>query len=1487
MACKYYLNGKVSKLYTELYGYIDDTAPEKRNPRRIYEILRDNGIVAQDNKKYYVVQGPDMRNQMPRLRELDRIDKQYPGLVSYKFLKKTPPTYNTKANRLHSFEINEEILKSIPENGTIQPEQSFTKREELENYLLEREINYKKTMTEEELISLIALSENTSDQSRMSDLLREEEQATQKKVTHLQNAFAKAGIQVETVMDETLEVLGQVDAKVAGEPVTVRLNAEGIKEDTVYHEFGHIYIDMLGVENPVVARAIAELRGTDLYSQVQQKYPELSGERLDKEVLATAIGMEGAKLTRKNPSRLQVIINQIFREFAKMLNRLGITATPSTAATLAQEMFLGQLRTSEMINPISSYRQQSKGEQNIVKLGNEIRVRVEAELRSIKNMPEETAEQRKAKEKALEKQESLKRSLTKITKVEHLVNFVKYNAEHISKLEGKYNNLIEAASKNDIEKMPALLSEMYQMKRELDALDTLKSLRGIIKEKQREAEASPIKQPEVDVNKLATMEERIAAMLNVADELEYRYQKDIIPMMADSLIQYHNVNVDTELQSIIDNIENKGRWRSALSSTDPELRELRERRDEGKLSEEEFVEERTKLAVQKVKNKMIPTRQHLINELTAAYKDKSGYSYMLDPLIYSNDQAIQLFAKLLRTANIKKNDRTLDFKTDLNEAYTEFAQGQGQFNVEALNDDLVEEIEIAAYKDGKKQPIKVLSLVQPTDLAKYNAAEAEMYKSLDKKYGKPRREDYESQEDYDTVMANWKKNTTTVKMHIDAVDAWLSNNSEGIEGWREELKKMDSARGRQKALLDKLKKDGKKDTVQYELAFAKLEAMNLERSRNITSKGTPKGALAKPKMSLYTNPKWAKIQADPRLKKYYDFVIQEIRKGQDMIGRDRMHKNSWDKYSYLMPSIRKEGIDRLKEQGVWKSAKDALSEAFTLQATDDMYGKYNSISGELEKSVPVYYTNIVDSKDVSRDIASSLYQFRDMAHNFAEKSQIVGTAMVMRDLMLNREVLATGSSGGMIMSQLAKQLGIKTPQLEKGESNTVKHLTEFIDQQLFGQQEIKVNLGGVDMNKAINSLNTFTAISNLSFNFLQAANQTILDNLTNLQEGIAGEFYSAKDIAWAKAEYMKQGAGIRDIGKFVPESKLGKAIELFDALVEVTDREGKRIVGGKGRKLADIGNLMSLQAAAEHEMAGTRMLALLHATEALDSNGKTIMNDNGKPANLWDMLIIDERGKMSIDPRVANVSKNDITMQLGGISRRTNQTKGNFDRSMLERRWYGKAIMLFRRYFNPGFRRRFGHGEPMHVDEELGTVTQGMYMSFITMLQEAYDAKSINVKAVYDDMTEVEKQNVKRTLMELGSIVAAMAIVAALSKIDDDDETWVSNFMLYQAKRYQTEMMQWNPVFGYKDIVRMAKSPAATIRPLENGLGLVEQIAFYELPYAVGIPIDPKHIYYQRRTGRFNKGDRKIRKSIEDMLPIIRGIQKSKTPEDAIKWFSK
>ena len=44
MGCKYYLDGKVSELYTDLYGYLDNTDLNKRSVEKVYKILKKHGI---------------------------------------------------------------------------------------------------------------------------------------------------------------------------------------------------------------------------------------------------------------------------------------------------------------------------------------------------------------------------------------------------------------------------------------------------------------------------------------------------------------------------------------------------------------------------------------------------------------------------------------------------------------------------------------------------------------------------------------------------------------------------------------------------------------------------------------------------------------------------------------------------------------------------------------------------------------------------------------------------------------------------------------------------------------------------------------------------------------------------------------------------------------------------------------------------------------------------------------------------------------------------------------------------------------------------------------------------------------------------------------------------------------------------------------------------------------------------------------------------
>ena len=169
-------------------------------------------------------------------------------------------------------------------------------------------------------------------QSKFSAMEKEDMENVYRVSNELKNSFAKAGITIDVVFDTSIDNIGQVDPAELGMNPRIRINPLKVRKDTTYHEFGHIYIDLLGINDPIVSQAIAELRDTDLYYQVKEAYPELYGEMLDKEVLATAIGLEGAKLVRKNPNKLQRILNRLFRAIGKLF---GIT--PNNAARLAEE----------------------------------------------------------------------------------------------------------------------------------------------------------------------------------------------------------------------------------------------------------------------------------------------------------------------------------------------------------------------------------------------------------------------------------------------------------------------------------------------------------------------------------------------------------------------------------------------------------------------------------------------------------------------------------------------------------------------------------------------------------------------------------------------------------------------------------------------------------------------------------------------------------------------------------------------------------------------------------------------------------------------------------------------------------------------------------------------------------------------------------------------------------------------------------------------
>ena len=133
-----------------------------------------------------------------------------------------------------------------------------------------------------------------------------------------------------------------------------------------------------------------------------------------------------------------------------------------------------------------------------------------------------------------------------------------------------------------------------------------------------------------------------------------------------------------------------------------------------------------------------------------------------------------------------------------------------------------------------------------------------------------------------------------------------------------------------------------------------------------------------------------------------------------------------------------------------------------------------------------------------------------------------------------------------------------------------------------------------------------------------------------------------------------------------------------------------------------------------------------------------------------------------------------------------------------------------------------------------------------------------------------------------------MLLALGLVAIDDDEQTnsWALNFLLYQNRRLQSELLFYvNP----HETWRLTKSPTATVRPLEHigafALSTLENIYYFGLGNVGGF-VPEKNIYYQKKSGKNKKGELKWDNKLYKAIPILKGLETSKTPGEKLKWFN-
>lgn len=1312
--------------------------------------------------------------------------------------------------------------------------------------------------------------------------------SVQDEITRMTDAFAKAGINVEVQIDPELPVKGRIISNAEGK-VVIKLNPTKFTEDTHYHEFSHLLIELLGDSNPVVTRAINELKGTNLYNEVKKAYPELSEKELGKEVLVTAMGLSGAKIVKQNPNIFQKIFNRIVRALSKAFN---LESRPSAVEELTRMLLKGRFTNlkNKSLTYFMSDSRSVKQEEDFMNIVDDIRI---ATQETIDKLQRDTGDQ----DAAIETMSLMQKRLDRIKDVEDLVEFINYASKLADRAEDNLEKIAEQDSKNisaeerlkllhQLHKVGEYVNDFYGAKQ--GKTSVMQKIRALVAENLQTVKRNTATDALLDDPKYKSLSAVESKLINAIDRMnvvEEAYRKVGIPLMADLLMSYNEDSADSigsELDVLIENI--KTNKRLVAIERDSEYNQIKKDESDKKLTAQQAKDALIELNIKQLNNKRI-NRDTLIKELSEAQKDKSAFSYLLDPIIYSSQAGLQMFASMLKEKMYQANDDTRDDIRELSEAYKKYQQVKGNgLNPNKFNEDVLETADYFIFnpETGKSEKTSLLSFIQPFDVTRYRLNESKMHDDLSKKYGKPvKGED---------GMEVWLKDKVKVRNYYKEVADWYQKNSVPSKDSKANYDKYSAQlqAARAKTLKEKSKASPDLDKVAYYESTEKSIQSLMDKIYDSINNQF-KFAAVQPNDS-YKNPKYAALERNAPAFEYYKSLLKLYYKKQKMLGQNTQPKNSWESFSYIVPAIRSEGLEKIQKDGAFNAAKDSLKDDFQFLSTDVNYGAaINANKESRSKMVPIFYTNPLDEKLVSRDIASSLVLFAGMTNTFRRKSEIAGSVMVMRDIIKNREVVNVDGLNNPMIHRLSKILkGTKVSTKTETGGRNYDHLEEWIDKIFFGEEELKktFNMLGrqVSGNKIANKLAGFTALNTLAFNLLQSTNQLALDNVRMMEEAHSQQFFNKKNMMWAKATYIFSSNGargsIKDYKAFTPTTKLVNALQYFDALGEglgSPDKTGPRIL----KAIQEIP--MSLQSVIEHEVASTRMLALMDSYKGKlkDKDGKVIKNEKGEDANLWDVFVQDKAtGKFGVDPRVVNFNRFLFMGRISGINKRTNQVKSKFDDAMIQRRWYGKLLMLFRRYFIPSLRKYYGHNGlrgGIHRDLEMGTVSEGMLETAARFVKESWQNKSLRV---YKNMTPMEQQNMRRLSINIMFYALAGLIVMLLSDDDDEDDSYAESFAIYQALRMQSELTQFlSPI----EFVKLAISPSAAVKPALRAYDLGEHFITKSVPsFFTG---DNSETTYLRKSGLHEKGDSKLLAKISALLPIIGGIDKSSDPKAAAKWF--
>jgi hypothetical protein len=454
-------------------------------------------------------------------------------------------------------------------------------------------------------------------------------------------------------------------------------------------------------------------------------------------------------------------------------------------------------------------------------------------------------------------------------------------------------------------------------------------------------------------------------------------------------------------------------------------------------------------------------------------------------------------------------------------------------------------------------------------------------------------------------------------------------------------------------------------------------------------------------------------------------------------------------------------------------------------------------SGREHRVLPVLYTHMLrNPNEISTDIFGSLIAYAAMARKYEQLNKIVDSIEVGRMVMEERDkrVQETRGDSGLVEGLRTGRGPISQKIFKRQGTNMMQKLEEFLDAQLYGRtqkDEGVKTIFGFNFNKAKvgNKILSIASVAQLAYNGLaQLASAAQGIAMINI-EAAAGEYFNAKQLAAADAEYISlMGKFIAELGSPMPSNKLA----LFDRAINFKGDFFKNAKQADMRKLMQ--RLLGKQFGFLGQEAGDHWL---YNRVAIAMAKARIVKVNGVEMSLWDAIEYREEDMyLGLPEGTINATTGkEITLQSFGreIQEVNKELFGlyNDEDSMAANRYImGRALIQYRKYMRPLWNKRFGGHRKSNVtgrDYEGFYVTAGkVFLEMATRKRALFDFSS--------NLTDHQKKNLIRAVFEVVQFGAVSLLATMLDAPDDWEEGGRALALAnYIAKRLKRELGMFVP----------------------------------------------------------------------------------------------